>query len=326
MLDLVKPTIAPDEPPPAIIEAEILLVARAQRDSAAFAPLYDAYFDAVYRYCFHRLGSWEAAEDAASLVFTNALAALPRYRTDARAGSFRSWLFVIAHNVVANYRRAARQHPVQPLADAGDLRDATPSPEEMALSAEASHVVQAVLQQLPHDQRRVLELRLAGLTGAEISQVLGRTQGAIRTAQYRASTRLPQLVWPAISAPRPGGGRHDPHLSGARNLLLRLRRRHSSWSRPPEAGHGRRNYHHVRLFGHESPLLDDVTARSGPRRFVGSVCGDVDSQRGRHTRPSLIGGAAGVAGDIGLDQRDLVPRIAEDRRCVSHQQPLRFLH
>jgi RNA polymerase sigma-70 factor (ECF subfamily) len=194
MLDLAQPAVAPDEPPASVTEAEVLLVARAQRDPAAFAPLYDAYFSAVYRYCFHRLGNWEAAEDAASLVFTNALAALPRYRTDHRSGSFRSWLFVIAHNVVANHRRAASQHPVQPLADAGDLVDAAPSPEEVALAAEASRVVQAVLQQLPLDQRRVLELRLAGLTGAEISHVLGRTRGAIRTAQYRAATRLRALL------------------------------------------------------------------------------------------------------------------------------------
>ncbi len=52
-------------------DAEDALVARSCGDPQAFAPLYDRYFDAVYRYCYHRLGSWDAAEDAASLVFTN---------------------------------------------------------------------------------------------------------------------------------------------------------------------------------------------------------------------------------------------------------------
>jgi DNA-directed RNA polymerase specialized sigma24 family protein len=40
----------------------------------------------------------------------------------------------------------------------------------------------------------VLELRLAGLTDAEISRVLGRTHGAIRTTQYRAAIRLRTLL------------------------------------------------------------------------------------------------------------------------------------
>ena len=88
MVGLPQPAITLDDTAPEITGAEALLVARAQRDPAAFAPLYEAYFDAVYRYCYHRLGDWSAAEDAASLVFTNALAALPRFRTNVRSGSF----------------------------------------------------------------------------------------------------------------------------------------------------------------------------------------------------------------------------------------------
>lgn len=191
---LSPPTIATDIPSPSPVMADVHLVARAQRDPAAFAPLYEAYFDAIYRYCFHRLGTWDAAEDAASLVFTNALAALSRYRIDGRAGSFRSWLFVIAHNVVANRHRATSPRPVVPLAAAGDLAAAGPSPEEAALAAEASRSVLALLARLPAPQRRVVELRLAGLTDAEIGQVLGRTRGAIRTTQYRAVIRLRALL------------------------------------------------------------------------------------------------------------------------------------
>ena len=191
------PPAAADASPPPVAAADELLVARAQRDPAAFAPLYEAYFDPVYRYCYHRLGNWDAAEDAASTVFANALAALPRYRIDGRSGSFRSWLFVIAHNVVANRHRAAGPRPAVPLAAAGDVPDAAPSPEEAALAAEASRSMQAMLGQLPPEQRRVLELRLAGLTDLEIGRVLGRTRGAIRTAQYRAVLRLRGLLGPA---------------------------------------------------------------------------------------------------------------------------------
>ena len=168
-------------------EAE--LVARAQCDPRAFEPLYARYFDPVYRYCYHRLGSWEAAEDAASLVFARALAALPRYRHDA---SFRSWLFTIAHNVVANVHRDRRLD--RSLAGAVEVADAAPTPEDLALRSEAHRTVQALLRQLPDDQRRLLELRLAGLSDAEIARVVGRSHGAVRVAQHRAVTRLRTLL------------------------------------------------------------------------------------------------------------------------------------
>lgn len=83
---------------------EDALVARAQGDRHAFAELYRQYVPAVYRYCLRRLGSVEAAEDATSQIFTQALVALPQYRP----GSFRAWLFTIAHHVVVDAVRRRR--------------------------------------------------------------------------------------------------------------------------------------------------------------------------------------------------------------------------
>lgn len=65
--------------------------------------------------------------------------------------------------------------------------DAALTPEEEALAAEHC---QALLALLPDDQRSVVELRLAGLTGAEIANVLGRSVGAIKALQFRAIARL----------------------------------------------------------------------------------------------------------------------------------------
>src|SRR6478752_2398833 len=96
---------------PAGIESDLTdskLVADAKLDRNAFGPLYDRYFDRVFRYCFYRLGDWAEAEDAAGDIFANALAALPKLRDGEREDGFRCWLFTIAHNVVANWRRSRR--------------------------------------------------------------------------------------------------------------------------------------------------------------------------------------------------------------------------
>src|SRR5215212_6476207 len=168
------------------LDGDARLVALAKSDPRAFAPLYSRYFDPVYRYCYRRLGHPEAAADATSHVFAKALAALPGYRED--APSFRSWLFAIAHNVITDDQRARR--PVAPIDAAAYAAATGPSPEEAVLTDEASCTVHRLLAQLPPDQRQILELRLAGLTGPEIAAALGRSLGGVKIAQVRAFARL----------------------------------------------------------------------------------------------------------------------------------------
>ena len=201
MVGLPQPAIVMGDVAPDLTGSEAWVIARAQRDPAAFAPLYETYFDAVYRYCHARLGDGQAAEDAASQVFTNALAALPRYRADERPGAFRSWLVTIAHTVVANQHRSRSRRQIGSLTDAGDVVDAAPSPEAEAVAAEARQTIQTVLKHLTDEQRRVVELRLAGLTDIEIARVIGRKHGAVRAAQYRALLKLRTLLAPGPEEP-----------------------------------------------------------------------------------------------------------------------------
>jgi RNA polymerase sigma-70 factor (ECF subfamily) len=171
-----------------VLVEEAALVAHAKRDRAAFAPLYAHYFDPIYRYCYRRLGNADAAADATSQVFAKALTALHTCREE----SFRSWLFAIAHNVLVDRFRERR--PDAPLDAADAVVDPSPSPEDQAIAGDQRRQIVHLLAQLPPDQRRVVELRLAGLTATEIATALGRNRGAIDTAQCRAVQRLRQLL------------------------------------------------------------------------------------------------------------------------------------
>ncbi len=188
------------------LEDDARVVALAKRDPRAFAPLYARYFDPVYRYCYRRLGHPEEAADATAQVFTKVLAALPGYRED--APSFRSWLFAIAHNVIADDLRARR--PVAPITAAGHVAAAGPTPEEVILANEAGDNVQELLALLPPDQRQILELRLAGLTGPEIAAALGRSLGAVKIAQVRAFARLRAMLNPEHPAAGKVNVRYEP--------------------------------------------------------------------------------------------------------------------
>jgi RNA polymerase sigma-70 factor (ECF subfamily) len=165
------------------------LALRARTDRTAFGELYDRYLPAVHAYCFRRLGSREAAEDATALVFTKALGAIGRFRED--GPPFRAWLFTIAHNAVIDEVRA-RRWTTRLEAEEGWEPAATDSgPEEGAVAAAD---LARLLAKLPPEWAGMVELRLAGLSNQEIAHVLGRSHGAVRIALHRALGRLRELM------------------------------------------------------------------------------------------------------------------------------------
>lgn len=132
------------------VESDDALAALVRDNPAAFAALYIRYVDLVYRFCYRRLGDRAAAEDATSRIFERALRALPRYR----AGSFRSWLFTIAYNILADLHRAERKaHRIPPEWDAPDSK---PGPEAQAVDADEARWIRGLLPHLTQDQRHRL--------------------------------------------------------------------------------------------------------------------------------------------------------------------------
>lgn len=174
----------PDDLPSSIGDPDARLVAWAQQDPQAFTALYDRYFSGVFGYCLHHLGDAALAEDATSQTFLKALAALPRYR---ETGRFRPWLFTIAHNAVLD---TVHRRPELTLDAAIGVLDPTASPEEQAIVTLDAAWLDAAIAQLPPDDREVLELRRAGLSGQEIAVVLGIGHEAAKKRQLRAMARL----------------------------------------------------------------------------------------------------------------------------------------
>lgn len=181
-------SIIPSQPPPDGEASDAELVARAKEDREAFALLYRRYAGRVYRYCYSRLGSREAAEDATSQTFYKVLLAIPHYRP----GPFTAWIFTIAHNVVVDSVRV--RQPQAPLEAAGDPPDRAPTPEELAVAADERRSLHALLDRLSVEQRRVVQLRLAGLTTLEIATLTERSPAAVKMLQFRALERLRELM------------------------------------------------------------------------------------------------------------------------------------
>jgi RNA polymerase sigma-70 factor (ECF subfamily) len=197
-LTLLASPGTPESAPACFETGEIAL---ARRDPAAFAPLYERYVDAIHGYCLRRVSDREQAADLTAQIFTRALAAMPQYvESGSGAGSggtFRSWLFSIAHNLLVDtYRQQREVVSIEQKALGGVLADRAPGPEEHALRDDLRRAFREALAELTDGQREVVELRLAGLTGPEIATVLGMKLAAVKSVQFRAYTRLRELLAP----------------------------------------------------------------------------------------------------------------------------------
>ncbi len=167
-------------------DARMVLDARVDRN--AFETLYLAYVDPIYRYCYRRVGNPEQAADLTSQIFIKVLTNL----NSCDPWKFRPWLFTVARNVLID---SLRGRPLDlPLDTAISVESLEPSPETAVLATEQRHTVLGLLAALTPDQRQVVELRLAGLNGNEIAEVLGRSRASVDTAQSRAITRLRKII------------------------------------------------------------------------------------------------------------------------------------
>lgn len=164
-----------------------LLAIRSVDDLDAFTELYDRYLCRIYRFVRAQTPDEATAEDLTAHTFFRALSGAGSFKGH---GSYRSWLFRIAHNTVATWRLNRSRRPIV-VEDLPERTDPGPSPAAVVLAEEEKNLVWRVVSSLAPAQREVLSLRyLEDLTTDEIADVTGRSRGAVRILLHRARTAL----------------------------------------------------------------------------------------------------------------------------------------
>ena len=170
---------------------EALIRLAKQRDEKAFAELYEAHFDRVYRYVAIRIGDQVEAEDMTQQVFLNALQSISSFNW--KGIPFSAWLFRIAHNQVVDHLRKRSKQAGAPL-DESLVRDDS-DPQQMVEYNLNIEQVQLATVQLTEAQREVISLRFAGgLSIAEVAKIMGKSQGAVKTLQHSAIVALRKIL------------------------------------------------------------------------------------------------------------------------------------
>src|SRR5579884_3403384 len=102
----------------------------AQRDTKAFAHLYDEHLSTVYRYIYYKVSDKSLVEDLTADVFAKAWERIDRFEW--RNVPFDHWLLRIARNVVIDYWRANRRS-IQPIDDFMEAPSGDPDPDELVM-------------------------------------------------------------------------------------------------------------------------------------------------------------------------------------------------
>jgi RNA polymerase sigma-70 factor, ECF subfamily len=154
-------------------------------ESGAFTRLYGLYLTPIFRFIYFRVKSKEDAEDICQHVFIKAWNALPSYEQEGIA--FSAWLYRIARNTTIDHWRKKRPIPIDPSSALFTRKeDPADTPAQAAQKKEEAYIVREALHILNEDQQTILALKfIEGLSNTEISEITGKSEGAIRQIQSR---------------------------------------------------------------------------------------------------------------------------------------------
>ncbi|MFZ1396062.1 MAG: sigma-70 family RNA polymerase sigma factor, partial [Candidatus Promineifilaceae bacterium] len=155
----------------------------------AFGQLYELYVDRIYNYVYYRTGNMADAEDLTAKIFVRAMKHMPRYQD--QGVPFSAWLYRIAHNLVANWHRDNSRRQMVALDDITHWHVGEESPEFATQLLEDKSLLLGAIRRLPSDRQELLILKFVErLSNAEIGDIMGRSEGAIKSLYHRTLLSL----------------------------------------------------------------------------------------------------------------------------------------
>ncbi|MHA6259608.1 RNA polymerase sigma factor SigX [Sporosarcina sp. CAU 1771] len=161
-------------------------------DDSVFHRLYEQYHQDVFKFLIYLTRNRDHAEDLSHEVYVRVLKAYAGFEGKS---SEKTWLFSIAKNVaIDHFRKNAvrRKHLFDKFDwEKSELVSTGILPEEMLLMSEEMQALLKELDQCTGDQKMVIVMRyFQDLSIAETAEVLGWTEGKVKTTQHRAIKSL----------------------------------------------------------------------------------------------------------------------------------------
>ena len=173
-------------------EKEILKNA-SQGSKVAFGLLYERYVDRIFNYVYYRTGNTHDAEDLTARVFQRAMKHITNYQD--RGVPFSAWLYRIAHNLVANWHRDRSRKQEITITETMVIPAKHEHPETTLLRTEEQDALLRLIRDLPPDRQQLLILKFVEhYSNAEIGDIMGRSEGAVKSLYHRTLLALRDQV------------------------------------------------------------------------------------------------------------------------------------
>ena len=181
-------------------DQELMRIVQAGDYSPA-SEIYDRYSGRIYNFAFRFLKNAEGAEDAVQEVFVKMLKYANQFNGEAKLST---WLFSITANWCRDYLRKADNRSKESEEVLINLPGpAELSPDRSLQQRENERMVRDALKQLTPEQREAILLsRYQGLSYAEIAQISGCSEGAVKTRVFRAMETLKKALGGERGGPR----------------------------------------------------------------------------------------------------------------------------
>lgn len=161
-----------------------------------FHRLYDTYHQDVFNFLIYLVKNRTIAEDLSHEVYVRVLKSYERFEGKS---SEKTWLFSIAKNVAIDYFRKKQirdRHSFTTFDwETEQLVSPMPTPEEFTELSDQMRQLLAALEDCTGDQKVVIIMRyMQELTIQETAEILGWTEGKVKTTQHRALKKLREVL------------------------------------------------------------------------------------------------------------------------------------
>jgi RNA polymerase sigma-70 factor (ECF subfamily) len=164
-------------------------------DSRSFETLYARHKGPLYRYILRQVNRHQAtADEIFQEVWSSVIDARERYTSSAR---FTTFLYTLAHNRTMDHFRRQAVRLVDPVdCDTDSLEGNAVDPARQISAEDCVEFMQALVQQLPNDQRQVFVLRQEGQhLLEEIAEIMASSLEATKSRlRYAVKKLRAQLI------------------------------------------------------------------------------------------------------------------------------------
>lgn len=175
-----------------VLEEEKLIIELAKKDMRKFSPLYDKYYEQIFRYIYQRLNSKEIAFDITSQVFLKAMIKLKDYKH--KGVPFTSWLYRIAKSELNNeFIKDKKSRTINIKKD--HVKDLFDEIKERDNSEELKTLLISALEDLDENDLLIIEMRyFEKRSFKEVGEIMEITENNAKVKLYRALDKLKALI------------------------------------------------------------------------------------------------------------------------------------